>query len=145
MRALPSYMYFSESEAGARLQRQYNEAIGEWGYFLRQHSCHGKSCADQIDLCLWGTMGTDHFLNPMPGMPSRIKYPRSYKMEGKRDPPSDSGLKLCFHDNLRKLKGSKTQLLSVKSSQYSGTLALDFINLTNTSLVEITQGTLRLR
>ncbi|KAF6810207.1 hypothetical protein CPLU01_15362 [Colletotrichum plurivorum] len=88
VRALPSY--FSESEAGVRLQRQYNEAMGEWGYFLREHSCYGKSCAGQINLCLWGTLGTDHFLNPMPGMPSWIKYPKSYKMEGKWDPPNNA-------------------------------------------------------
>ncbi|KAF6817206.1 hypothetical protein CPLU01_13653 [Colletotrichum plurivorum] len=114
VRAFPSF--FSESDAGAQLQMQYHEAISEWGYFLDNYSCHGNSLAGQIDLCLWGTLGRNHVLHPMRRMSRWSRNHKSYKIELKQDPARRPDTRLCFHDNLHRLKGGRTQLFSVRSS-----------------------------
>ncbi|KAJ0160553.1 hypothetical protein CTA2_7767 [Colletotrichum tanaceti] len=114
VRAFPSL--FSESDTGAQLQEQYYEAIKEWGYFLGKHSCHGESYAGRIDLCLWGTLGKDYLLYPMRRMSCWSQHLKSYKMQLAQDPARGARLRLCFHDNLQRLKGGKVQLFSVKSS-----------------------------
>lgn len=59
--------WFTEQyEHGAELHRQYNKAIGEWGYYLNEKSWYKGSHRGNLGFCLWSTLGKTNFLSRIP-------------------------------------------------------------------------------
>ncbi|RDW66363.1 hypothetical protein BP6252_09998 [Coleophoma cylindrospora] len=56
--------WFTEShDVGKQLRRQYEEAIGEWGFFLDRVSTIKGRFPGEIDRCLWGSLPKSSFLH----------------------------------------------------------------------------------
>ncbi|KAG5663417.1 hypothetical protein KAF25_001353 [Fusarium avenaceum] len=60
-RNLPSF--FTKYGSGKSLHKQYQDAIIEWGYFLRSFSPYDCQFPGQLDKCLWSTLGSANFMN----------------------------------------------------------------------------------
>lgn len=70
--------WFSEEyERGADLHRQYNKAIGEWGYYLDKKSIYKGSHRGNLRLCLWNTLGKTNFLSRIPSDFKSFVFERS--------------------------------------------------------------------
>ncbi|KAI8274233.1 hypothetical protein K4K60_009918 [Colletotrichum sp. SAR11_57] len=93
VRAFPRF--FTETEEfpiGKRVQQQYNEAIGEFGYYLNSLSRFHEQLAGQIDRCLWGMLGKSNMFRRV------SSHLRSFKLETKRTP--DDEARYLYHDNV---------------------------------------------
>ena len=66
MRAFPEW-FVRTHPAGVQIERQYESAVKEWGYFLDEASSAAGLFPGQLDLCLWGTLGKSNFLHTIPG------------------------------------------------------------------------------
>lgn len=77
--------WFSEQyERGAELHRQYNKAIGEWGYYLDQKSLYKGPHRGNLRLCLWATLGKTNFLSRIPSDFKSFVFERPEKQIGER-------------------------------------------------------------
>jgi hypothetical protein len=65
VRAFP-FWFTERHHCGSEINREYQRAIGEWGYYLSEISTvHGKY-PGQIDRCLWASLGKSNFLHKLP-------------------------------------------------------------------------------
>ncbi|KAF5620221.1 zinc finger protein [Fusarium sp. NRRL 52700] len=55
--------FFTSRGDGKSLEDQYQDAIIEWGYFLRSVSALHGQYPSQIDKCLWSSLGCNNFMH----------------------------------------------------------------------------------
>ena len=120
VRSFPEF-FTEDNGLGSALQKQYHEAIAEWGYFLDQRSCALGDFPGEIDLCLWGTLGEGHILHHMRRMTNRSKAFKTYKLDSHPRPLVGTSPTIYFHANLA-THGSQTQLFIVRSGSRYGSL-----------------------
>lgn len=76
MRVFPRW-FGEQYERGAELHRQYNKAIGEWGYYLNEKSMYKGSHRGNLGFCLWATLGKTNFLSRIPSDFKSFVFERS--------------------------------------------------------------------
>ncbi|EFQ26905.1 hypothetical protein CGRA01v4_07896 [Colletotrichum graminicola] len=65
VRAFPKW-FVKKHHCGARLQKEYHQAIGEWNHFLATQSTYAGKLRGEIKRCLWGCLGQSNFLHKVP-------------------------------------------------------------------------------
>ncbi|KAK2013704.1 hypothetical protein LZ32DRAFT_529762 [Colletotrichum eremochloae] len=65
VRAFPKW-FVKKHQCGARLQKEYHHAIGEWNHFLSTQSNYAGKFRGEIQRCLWGCLGKSNFLHKVP-------------------------------------------------------------------------------
>ncbi|KAK2029177.1 hypothetical protein LX32DRAFT_589059 [Colletotrichum zoysiae] len=65
VRAFPKW-FVKHHHSGARLQKEYHHAIGEWNFFLSTQSTYSGKFRGEIQRCLWGCLGESNFLHKIP-------------------------------------------------------------------------------
>ncbi|KAK1985741.1 hypothetical protein LZ30DRAFT_808272 [Colletotrichum cereale] len=65
VRAFPRW-FVKKHHCGARIQKEYHAAIGEWSPYLSTQSTYAGKFRGQIERCLWGCSGESNFLHKVP-------------------------------------------------------------------------------
>lgn len=105
VRAFPSF-FTEQCIPGNEIQKQYSEAIGEFGYFLDSHCSFRGGFDGQIHRCPWGMLGSSNIFHRV------SNHWKGFKLEAEENGEHQS---LCFyHDNVD-VENGRITLYSVMS------------------------------
>ncbi|KAL1860555.1 hypothetical protein Daus18300_009188 [Diaporthe australafricana] len=117
VRAFPRF--FTElHKPGLAMHRQYNDAIGEFGYYLDSYCSFRGKYPGEIDRCFWGMLGGKNIFHHV------SNHLKGFKLE-LEESQSIEGLTSCFHDNVELRNGIITLFSTVSYPMGENALRLE--------------------